>query len=36
MATDDDFLEHVSEDMLIRPLNAFIWLVSPGKKKNDI
>ncbi|CEI93645.1 hypothetical protein RMCBS344292_07876 [Rhizopus microsporus] len=25
MATDASFLEHVSEDMLIRLLNAFVW-----------
>ncbi|KAI9275981.1 rab-GTPase-TBC domain-containing protein [Sporodiniella umbellata] len=25
MATDTSFLEHVSEDMLIRLLNAFVW-----------
>ncbi|ORZ18129.1 rab-GTPase-TBC domain-domain-containing protein [Absidia repens] len=30
MTTDDDFLEQVSEDMLIRPLNAFVWLCSSG------
>lgn len=25
MSTDSDFVEHVSEDMLIRLLNAFVW-----------
>lgn len=25
MTTDTDFIENVSEDMLIRLLNAFVW-----------
>jgi cell cycle arrest protein BUB2 len=34
MTTDTNFLEHVSEDMLIRLLNAFIW-TSDGKIRDS-
>lgn len=34
LTTDNDFLEQVSEDMLIRVLNAFVWLNEPGKYKS--
>lgn len=30
MTTDASFLEHVSEDMLIRVLNAFVWISRQG------
>lgn len=32
MTTDTNFLEHVSEDMLVRILNAFVW-TSDGNKR---
>ncbi|KAG1472281.1 hypothetical protein G6F56_001632 [Rhizopus delemar] len=35
MATDTSFLEHVSEDMLIRLLNAFVWTNEKGSEIND-
>ncbi|KAI9307406.1 rab-GTPase-TBC domain-containing protein [Cunninghamella echinulata] len=36
LTTDNDFLEQVSEDMLIRVLNAFVWLNEPEYKvEND-
>ena len=30
MTTDASFIEHVSEDMLIRVLNAFVWISQQG------
>lgn len=32
MTTDASFLEHVSEDMLIRVLNAFVWISKQSKQ----
>lgn len=34
MTTDTKFIEHVSEDMLIRLLNAFVW-TNDGKVGGD-
>lgn len=34
MSTDTNFVEHVSEDMLIRLLNAFVW--ASDDSRNDI
>ncbi|ORY89942.1 rab-GTPase-TBC domain-domain-containing protein [Syncephalastrum racemosum] len=35
MTTDASFLEHVSEDMLIRVLNAFVWISKESTKTGD-
>ncbi|KAI9029703.1 rab-GTPase-TBC domain-containing protein [Phycomyces nitens] len=35
MTTDTSFLEHVSEDMLIRVLNAFVWISRKGEYTDD-
>ncbi|KAL1928549.1 hypothetical protein VTP01DRAFT_2905 [Rhizomucor pusillus] len=35
MATDAYFREHVSDDMLIRVLNAFVWVSKKDDKAND-
>ncbi|KAL0076550.1 bub2 protein [Phycomyces blakesleeanus] len=35
MTTDTSFLEHVSEDMLIRVLNAFVWISRKGEHTDD-
>ncbi|KAI8082814.1 rab domain-containing cell division control protein [Halteromyces radiatus] len=35
MTTDENFLEQVSEDMLIRVLNAFVWISSSDGKELD-
>jgi cell cycle arrest protein BUB2 len=35
MTTDTKFIEHVSEDMLIRLLNAFVW-TNDGKRGSNI
>ena len=34
MTTDANFIEHVSEDMLIRVLNAFVWISQQGLSNN--
>lgn len=36
MTTDAEFLEQVSEDMLIRTLNAFVRISLPGGKGKEI
>lgn len=35
MTTDTTFIEHVSEDMLIRILNAFVWISDQGILNHD-
>ncbi|KAI8074004.1 rab-GTPase-TBC domain-containing protein [Gongronella butleri] len=35
LATDEQFLESVTEAMLIRALNSFIWISSPEGEAND-
>ncbi|KAI7858176.1 rab-GTPase-TBC domain-containing protein [Circinella umbellata] len=35
MTTDASFIEHVSEDMLIRVLNAFVWISQQDSRAQD-
>ncbi|KAI8147587.1 rab-GTPase-TBC domain-containing protein [Fennellomyces sp. T-0311] len=35
MTTDANFIEHVSEDMLIRVLNAFVWISQQDSRAQD-